>query len=129
MSTRTLTTAAALTALLLIGCGGSNSSAPTSPTPGTGGGATPADVTITITGMNGSQSFSPNPATVKAGQTVAWTNADSITHTATANGGAFNTGNIAPGTTSGSVTMSTAGSFDYHCSIHPTMVGTLTVTP
>ena len=79
--------------------------------------------------MNGSQSFSPNPATVKVGQTVAWKNADAITHTATANGGAFNTGNIAAGATSSPVMMSTAGSFDYHCSIHPTMVGTLTVTP
>jgi plastocyanin len=128
MNTRALTTAAALTALLLIGCGGSSSNTPVSPTPGGGGGAS-ADVTITITGMNGGQSFSPNPATARVGQTVAWKNADSVTHTATANGGAFNTGNIAAGATSSPVMMSTAGSFDYHCALHPSMVGTLTVTP
>jgi plastocyanin len=128
MHTRTLTTAAALTALLLIGCGGSSSSTPTSPTPGTGGGATAADVTITINGMDGNQSFSPNPATVKAGQTVAWKNADSTTHNPIANGGSFNAGNIGAGATSGAIMMSTAGTFDYHCGIHPTMVGTLTVT-
>src|SRR5215510_7251666 len=55
---------------------------------------TPADLTITITGVNGSSSFSPNPATVKVGQTVAWKNSGGTTHTATAVGGAFNTGDI-----------------------------------
>jgi plastocyanin len=83
---------------------------------------------ITITGMNGSNSYSPNPATVQVGQTVAWRNADSLPHTATADGGAFDTGTIAPGATSSPITMSTAGSLPYHCAIHPSMVGTLTVT-
>lgn len=129
MRTRAFSAAAALAALLLVGCGGNNSSStPVTPSPTTGGGASP-DVTITIVGMNGSQSYSPNPATVKVGQTVAWRNADVIAHTATANGGAFNTGTIAAGATSSPIMMSTAGSFDYHCTIHPTMVGTVTVTP
>jgi plastocyanin len=115
--------------LIAVSCG--STSSPTTPTPpggGGGGGGVTADVTITINGMNGSQSFSPDPSTAKVGQTVAWRNADSITHTATANGGAFNTGNIAPGATSSPITMTAAGSFDYHCQIHPTMVGTLSVT-
>jgi plastocyanin len=119
--------------LALIGCGGgsSNGSNPMAPSPtptsgGGGGGA--ANVTITITGMNGAQSFSPSPGSVKVGQTVAWRNSDSVSHTATADGGAFNTGTIAPGATSTPVVMSAAGSFAYHCSIHPSMVGSLTVT-
>jgi plastocyanin len=113
--------------VLTMGCG--SSSTPAAPTPTTGGGGgTVADVTISISGMNGSQSFSPNPATVKVGQTVAWQNADTITHTATADGGTFNTNGIAGGATSSPIMMSTAGTFTYHCSIHPTMVGTLTVT-
>lgn len=130
MGTRILGAAAALATVFVLACGGSSTDNGTLPTPtGTGsGGTSGADVTITIIGMNGSQSFSPNPATVKVGQKVAWKNADSIAHTATANAGAFNTGNIAAGATSSPVTMSTAGSFDYHCSIHPTMVGTLTVS-
>jgi len=85
-----------------------------------------ADVTITIKGMNGSQSYSPNPGSVKAGQTVSWTNSDSIAHTATGTG--WDTGSIAPGQTSPPIQFSTAGAFDYHCSIHPTMVGRLNVT-
>jgi plastocyanin len=93
--------------------------------PGGGGGG--ADKTITIVGENGSNSFSPNPDTVTVGQTVAWHNAAGITHTATANGGTFNTGNISSGGTSAAIAMSTPGSFPYHCSIHPTMTGTLVV--
>ncbi len=112
-----------------VGCGGSSSPSPATPTPvsgGTGSGSS-ADVTITIVGMQGSQSFSPNPGSVTAGQTVSWKNMDVITHTATADGGAFDTGAIGPGTTSAPIKMPNAGSFSYHCAIHPTMVGTLPV--
>ncbi len=98
------------------------SSNPVSPLPG-------PDVTITIVGINGNMSFSPNPSTAKVGQKVAWRNSGGTTHTATADGGAFDTGSIANGGTSGLIAMGTAGSFSYHCSFHPTMVGTLNVNP
>jgi len=113
---------------LVLGVSCSDSSTPSGPsdTPG-GGGGTPADLTITIVGMNGSQSFSPNPGTIRVGQRVAWLNADSVAHTATANGGSFNTGILAPGSTSAAITITAAGSFGYHCTLHPEMVGTLTV--
>lgn len=102
---------------------GSNPTPTVTPTPGSGS----ADVTITINGMLGSGSFTSNPAAVKVGQTVAWRNADSISHTATGSG--FDTGIVAPGQTSRAISFTTAGNVDYHCSIHPTMVGTLSVTP
>ncbi len=128
MSRKSLALAAASLALiaLAVACGSSNS--PSSPTTigGSGGGGT-ADVTITITGMNGNQSYSPNPGTVAAGKTVAWRNADSVTHTATADNGSFDTGSIAPGATSAPITMGSAGSVNYHCRIHPSMTGTLNV--
>ena len=88
-----------------------------------------ADVTINIVGMNGSNSYSPNPANVTVGQTVSWHNSDSTTHTATQTGGGFNTGNIGPGGTSAPIPITTAGDLAYHCTIHPTMTGTLHVTP
>lgn len=53
-------------------------------------------------------------------------NNDNTTHTSAADGGAWNSGNIAPGA-SFSQTFQTAGSFTYHCAIHPNMVGTVTV--
>ena len=115
--------------VIAYSCGGGNSS--TSPTPvggggGTGGG-TPADVTIMITGMNGANSFNPGSATVKAGQTVSWQNVDAIGHNPTGSG--FDTGVIPPGGTSTPIMFNTAGTFGYHCGIHPTMTGTLVVTP
>jgi hypothetical protein len=58
--------------------------------------------------------------------TVAWRNSDNIGHTATGTG--FDTGVISPGGTSASVTFAAAASNGYHCSIHPTMVGTLSIT-
>jgi plastocyanin len=84
-------------------------------------------MTITIGGINGAMSFSPNPASVRVGQQVVWHNAHSITHTAT--GGSFDTGNIGPGGTSAPITLSASGTIGYHCTIHPSMVGTLSVTP
>lgn len=112
-------------AVTMIGCGGSiiSPTSPTpTPTPGVG-----ADVTIQITRFNGKYVFSPNPGDVAVGQTVAFSNYDSIVHTATADNGAFNTGNIAPGATSAPITMSVTGAFNYHDAIHSSMVGTLTV--
>lgn len=88
-----------------------------------------ADVTIEIVANNGSSSCSPSPRAVTAGQTVAWHDAHTMTHTATADGGGFDTGNIAPGATSAPITMATAGSFGHHCTLHPLMVETLTVSP
>lgn len=115
----------ALTLSSACGGGGSSSSSPTAPTPTPG---STADLVITITGMNGAQSFSPNPASVRVGQTVAWRNADSLPHTATADNRSFDTGTIGRNATSAPITMSSAGAFLYLCTIHPSMTGTLNVT-
>jgi len=72
--------------------------------------------------------FSPNPIRITAGSTVTWTNATAPTHTSTSDTGAWNTGNIAPGATSSAVAFPTAGTFTYHCAIHPSMAGTVIVS-
>jgi len=52
-----------------------------------------------------------------------------MAHTATQDGGGFDTGLIAPGNTSAPVTVGgTLGTIGYHCELHPSMVGSLTVT-
>ena len=68
--------------------------------------------------------FAPGTITVTPGTTVTWTNNDSATHTATGTG--FDTGSIAPGA-SAAFTFTTAGSFAYHCAIHPAMTGSVVV--
>lgn len=70
-------------------------------------------------------SFTPAIVTVQAGSTVTWTNSDITGHTTTATGGAWNVA-LAPGG-SFSRAFPTAGSFDFKCTIHPGMTGTVIV--
>lgn len=72
--------------------------------------------------------FSAAKITVKMGTKVTWTNNDSVAHTVTADSGTGpKSDNISPGGTY-SYTFGTAGTFAYHCAIHPDMTGTVTVT-
>ena len=118
-----LFTAASLAALVLgvSACGGYASVSPT--TPNGPSAPPPGAITINILGINGAQSFSPNPSTVSAGQTVVWHNLDTTTHRVVLDDGEVDTGNIAPGAFS--APMSLIEVAQYHCSIHPAMVGTI----
>lgn len=69
--------------------------------------------------------FAPKDLTVKVGQTVTFTNNDSVAHTATSE--VWDSGELVPGA-SYSFTPQQAGSYAYHCTIHPFMSGTLIVT-
>lgn len=69
-------------------------------------------------------SFSPASLSIKAGDSVSWTNRGKEPHTATGDG--FDTGVVKPGG-SGSARFPRAGSFPYVCSIHPSMRGTVRV--
>jgi plastocyanin len=70
--------------------------------------------------------YSPSTSSVHVGDTITWTNQDIAPHTATAKDGSFNTGTINKGK-SGSHTFTTAGTFPYICSIHPSMKASVTV--
>src|SRR5262249_31836474 len=72
-------------------------------------------------------SFTPSSITVNAGDTVKWMNNGPSMHTVTSNTGAFNSGTLQSGQ-SFSFTFASAGTFAYHCTIHPFMTGTVTVT-
>jgi len=71
--------------------------------------------------------FQPASLQVAVGATVTWTNADSTAHTVTSDTGAFDSGSLAPGA-SFSQTFTTAGTFTYHCQIHPFMTATIVVS-
>ena len=87
-----------------------------------GGAALAADHAVAISGF----AFSPKTITVTVGDTVTWTNSDPTAHTATADDGSFDTGTLGNGAT-GSATFATAGTFAYHCKIHPNMKATIEV--
>jgi plastocyanin len=135
MRNSALAAVAFVVAMSLAACGGGGgtygSSSPTSPTTsggGSGGGAN--IVTITIKGVNGKLSFNPNPASVPAGQVVQYKNADVVAHQIVLDDGSARTEVIQPGATSASLSVGGSNSA-YHCSIHPSMVGSFNsaVTP
>ncbi len=88
-----------------------------------GGIALAADTTVSISGF----AFHPATVTIGVGDRVTWINDDTTAHSATATGVlTFNSGDLDPGA-SYAATFPTAGSFEYICAIHPTMVGLVVV--
>jgi plastocyanin len=71
-------------------------------------------------------SFNPAEITTQAGTEVTWTNNDSVTHTVVSDSNDFDSGNIDPGATF-KHTFESAGTFSYHCKIHPSMTGKVIV--
>lgn len=123
-------------AIVLYGCGGGGGG-------GYGGGSTTpvtastvevvacstATTPTTVSIVSQSVGFSPGSVTVPVNTVVKWTNNDTITHTVTSttvpSNGVFDSGNLAPGA-SVCLKFTSAGSFNYHCSIHTSMTGLVT---
>lgn len=114
-----------VTTLCVSACSGYNAM-PTEPSP------TPApDGSTTVTIPMGADiltttAFGTNPLTITAGTTVSWLNSDSTTHTSSADGGQWTSGDIRPGDRF-NFTFNSPGQFTYHCQIHPNMTGTILV--
>ena len=71
-------------------------------------------------------SFNPKQVTVKAGDTVTWVNHDDIPHTVTSKTLVFRSKAL-DSDDKFSFTFTALGSFDYFCSLHPMMTGTIVV--
>lgn len=70
-------------------------------------------------------SFNPQNLIIKAGDTVTWTNKDSVTHDVTIDNGLFDH-DLNPGENF-SWTFNQTGTYDYHCNIHTYMKGKIIV--
>jgi plastocyanin len=70
--------------------------------------------------------FTPQRVTVKTGTTVTWTNQDDIPHTVTSATKAFRSKALDTDDKF-SFTFTTAGVYEYFCSLHPHMTGTIVV--
>jgi plastocyanin len=70
--------------------------------------------------------FNPQKLTVKAGTTVTWSNKDDIPHAIAAVGKQFKS-KVLDTDNSFSFTFTTPGSYEYFCSLHPHMTGTIVV--
>jgi plastocyanin len=130
-----------ITVLALAACsasttGGTPATSAQAPTPGAsaaggggGGGAcatAAAGATATVQVQIKDFKFSPQPVNAKVGDVVGWTNGDSSPHTATVDDGSCSTDPIAQGAT-GLLVFNKAGTYTYHCKIHPTTMKDFTV--
>lgn len=70
--------------------------------------------------------FNPYEMIIKKGTSVLFINNDPITHTVTGDNGSFNSGQIELNQNYRH-TFNDTGVFQYHCSIHPNMVGQIIV--
>lgn len=108
----------AASVLLASGCGGDSNG----PSDG-GGGNPPPEGDITV----GNNFFDPATFSVAAGSTVTWAwNSNGLQHTVTFNDLPIDSERKSSGTFEH--TFASAGTFAYHCEVHPTMTGTITVT-
>ena len=117
------------TGALVAGCGssgGGSSSSSSTPASTT---SAPASSGGTIQVKMQNIAFSPTQVTAKVGQTIKWTNDDTVDHNVVATKGAtFKSKNFGSGGTF-SAKLDKAGTITYVCTIHPGMQGTITVTP
>jgi plastocyanin len=86
---------------------------------------TPAPNSPTTVEMR-NNAFNPPQLNVPPGTTVRFVNNDSVAHTATADNGLFDTGELPPGY-SFDVVLDGAGTVTYHCELHPEMQGSIVV--
>jgi plastocyanin len=124
-------------AVTLAACGGGGGNA------GTGGADTgctvkgnaaaavsPAIVSKVVSDPDTVGRFTPNNMTVKVGQSIEWDWQDpSVAHTVTSDDGSTFDSCLQNKGYKFVVTFSQAGKIPYHCTIHPLMIGTITVTP
>ncbi|MDQ4073878.1 MAG: PQQ-dependent sugar dehydrogenase [Thermoproteota archaeon] len=90
-------------------------------------------VTARIVGIEGDESYDPNPIEISMGQTITWLNGDTISHTVTSGfaddpneGALFDSDAIISGHAY-SKTFEEPGTYEYYCIYHPDMVGEIVV--
>jgi plastocyanin len=108
-------------ALLLTACGSGTPAKSGSPAASSGAAVSTTHITIS------NFMFHPMAITVSPGATISVTNTDPVTHTLTATGGQFNTGDVNQNQTKTITAPMKPGTYHYICNIHQYMMGTITV--
>jgi plastocyanin len=130
--------------LLAVACGSDNGG----PNPGPNNNPPPSSQSNDVNITEGASSrttnaFNPNPKVVALGGnasvSVRWINGDitggdyqqgtATVHTIVSDNGSFPASSNLGGNATYTASLTAPGDYDYHCGIHPNMVGTVTVTP
>lgn len=121
-------------AIVLIGRNKNNDTLPTASTNTTQSTSTPSSTTNTTKAVAAESvtienlAFSPSAITVKVGTTVTWTNKDSMRHNVASDDGSMPDGPLLGQNETYKFTFTKAGTYPYHCSVHPSMHGSVVVT-
>lgn len=112
---------------LLAACGGGGGGSPTAPS---GSNNPPASnsVTVSVVSSTGNTAYQPNPVRAAAGDTITFRNNDAVLHRIVLDDGSADLGDIAPGASSRGFTVRSAAAVNFHCTIHPSMVGSINGT-
>ncbi len=81
----------------------------------------------TVNAAMDGRAFKPASITAKVGDVIAFTNKDGVPHTATLDDGSCTTDRLGKDKT-GALTFSAAGTYPFHCQVHPDMTGTFEIT-
>ena len=117
-----------LSSLLVVACGGGETTTSaavtdtTAATSSTSGQGQPEGAQVVISDYK----YEPADITIKAGESVTWTNEDSVQHNAAADENAFEGPLLSKGE-SYTFTFDAPGIYPYHCTPHPFMKATVTV--
>lgn len=121
-------TALVLAGLTACGGGGGSTGGDTCTLKGGASSGTAAQTVQVVSDPNTVGAFQPKTITVKKGDAVEWDWTDqNVSHTVTAEDGSFDSGLCSAGSKF-VVTFSNAGTFNYKCTIHAQMLGTVTVS-
>jgi plastocyanin len=117
-------------------CGGTAASAPPGSQPAASPGAStvapticrqaPDPVTNPVSVTISGNTYTPNPVQAKVGEPIQWGNEDGVPHTATLDDVDCDTGLISRGQTR-TLVIAAAGTYPYHCEVHSTIHGTITI--
>lgn len=120
-------------ALILAACSGGSGSPTTAPSAGGPGATTAAAPCADSTGTTVVQATVSNntwsqPVNAKVGDVITWSNSDGVPHKVALDDGSCQmSANIAGGG-SKSLVFTVAGTYPFHCSVHPSMKGTITIS-
>jgi plastocyanin len=123
----------AIAVVALSACGGGNSGTGGAPTgaasqPAGAAPCEPSTATGTVAAAMKDFAFDPTSITAKVGDVITWTNNGAVGHTATVDDQpTCDTKTVGAGKT-GSLVFNVAGTYNFHCSIHSSMKGTITIT-
>jgi plastocyanin len=115
----------AAVAIIAAACNGTGSTAYGAPASTAATATTTAATAANAAAIKGF-AFQPDVLKVEVGAKVTWTNDDTVAHTVTADTNSFASGNLQP-RGSFSFTFTRQGTYAYHCSIHPSMHGSIVV--